>query len=104
MQKQNPDRTFKTTTYGAAVASMTAPDGINNKRSRNYDDAISMLVRGSTMSVKDPLTLQTYLHIKTPSTISQVVTNMFNKHSYDNFTDNQIDNTSQDTFVRKTDE
>ena len=32
MLKQYPDRNFKTTTYGAPVASMTAPDNINNKR------------------------------------------------------------------------
>ena len=104
MQKQYPDRNCKTTTYGAPVASMTAPDGINNKRYRNYDDPVSMFDRGATMSVKDPLTLQNYLNIKTLSNISEVVTKMLNNHSYDNFTNNKIDNTSQDTFVYKTDE
>ena len=104
MQKQYPDRNFKTTTYGAPVASMTAPDGINNKRYRNYDDPVSMFDRGATMSVKDPLTFQNYLNIKTPSNISEVVTKMLNNHSYDIFTKNQIDNTAQDTFVYKTDE
>ena len=58
MQNQYPEIKFKTTTYGAPVASMTAPDGINNKRYRNYDDPVSMLDRGATMSVKDPITLQ----------------------------------------------
>ena len=76
MQKQYPDINFKTTTYGAPVASMTAPDGINNKRYRNYDDPVSMLDRGATISVKDPLTLHNYLNIKTPSNISQGVTKM----------------------------
>ncbi len=83
---------------------MTAPGGINNKRYRNYDDPVSMFDRWATMSVKDPLTLQNYLNIKTPSNISEVVTKMLNNHSYDNFTNNKIDNTSQDTFVYKTDE
>ena len=83
---------------------MTAPDGINSKRYRNYDDSVSMLDRGATMPVKDPLTLQNYLNIKSPSTISQVVTKLFNNHSYEKFTDNQRDNTSQDTLVYKTDE
>ena len=104
MQKQYPDINFKTTTYGAPVASMTAPDGITNQMYRNYDDPVSMLDRGATMSVKDPLTLQDFLNIKSPSTISQVFTKLLNDHSYDNFTDNQIYNTSQDTLVYKTDE
>ena len=58
-----------------------------------------MLDRGATMSVKDPLTLQYYLNSKTPSNIAQVVAKLLNKHSYAKFTDNQIDNTTQDTFV-----
>ena len=55
-----------------------------------------MLDRGATMSIKDP--------INYTANIEDVVTNMLNNHSYKNFTDNQIDNTSQDTFVYKTDE
>ncbi len=81
-----------------------SPDGINNKRYRNYDDPVSMFDRGATMSVKDPLTLQNYLNIKTPSNISEDAGKLLNNHSYDNFTKNQIDNTTQDTFVYKTDE
>ena len=57
MQKQNPDRTFKTTTYGAPVMSMTTPDNINNKRFRTNDDPISMFDRGATMVDKKPLTI-----------------------------------------------
>ena len=74
IQKQYPDLNFKTTTYGAPVASMTAPDGVNNKRRRNYDDPVSMLDRGSTMAVKDPITLQNDLNIKSPSNIAEMVT------------------------------
>ena len=62
MQKQYPDITFETTTYGAPVASMTTPDNIDNKRFRNSDDPISMFDRGATMSVKNPLNIQTYLN------------------------------------------
>ena len=83
---------------------MTAPGGINTKRYRNCDDPVSMLDRGPTMSVKDPLTLQNYLKIKSPSSISQVVTKLLTNHSYDKFTDHQIYTTSQDTFVYQTDE
>ena len=61
-----------------------------------------MLDRGATMSVKDPITLQNYLNIKSPSNIAEVVTKALNNHSYINFDKNQIDNTSQDTFVYKT--
>ena len=62
MQKQNPDINFKTTTYGAPVSSVTAPDGINNKRYRNYQDPVSLLDRGATMSVKDPINVKVYLN------------------------------------------
>ena len=81
MQKQHPERTFKTTTYGAPVASLTVPDNINNKRYRNYDDAVSMFDRGSTMSVKNPLTLQNYLNIKSPSNIAEVAKNVTSLNS-----------------------
>ena len=104
MQKQNPDRTFKTTTYGAPVASMTVPDNINNTRYRNNDDVISMFDRGATSGDKNPLTLRNYLNIKSPSNISEVATKLLDNHSYDNFTKNQIDNTTQETSVYKSDE
>ena len=80
---------------------MTAPDGVNNKRCRNYDDPVSMLDRGATMSVKDPITLQNQLNIVTPSNIAQMVTKAGNVPGYANFDKNHIDNTSQDTFVYK---
>ena len=104
MRKQNPDRTFKTTTYGAPVISMTTPDNINNKRFRNYDDRISMFDRGATMVDKNPLIVQNYLNIKSPSNIVDVVHKLLNNHTYDKFTDHKLYNTSQDTFVYKTHE
>ena len=61
-----------------------------------------MLDRGATMSVKDPMTLQNYLNITSPAKIAEVVAKALNNHSYDNFTGNQIDSTSQDTLVYKT--
>ena len=96
MQKQYPDINFKTTTYGAPVASTIAPDGINNKSYRNYDDPISMLDRGSIMTVKDPIDYS--------STIQDIGTKMLNDHSYNKFTNKQLDNTSQTTCVYRTDE
>ena len=48
MPKQYPARTFKTTTYGAPVKSIIAPDDIGNKRFRHFRDAISILDRGAT--------------------------------------------------------
>ena len=83
---------------------MTAPDGINHNRYRNYDDPVSMLDRGATMSVKDPMMLQNYINIKSPSNIAEMVTKALNNHSYDTFDKHQIDNTSQYTFVYTTDE
>ena len=85
MQKHYPDEQVETKTYGAPVASMTAPDGINHNRYRNYDDPVSMLDRGATMSVKDHMMLQNYLNIKSPSNIAEMVTKALNNHSYANF-------------------
>ena len=64
---------------------MTAPDGVNNKRYRNYDDPVSMLDRGATMSVKDPITLKNQLIIVTPSNIAQMVTKAGNVPGNANF-------------------
>ena len=63
-----------------------------------------MLDRGATMSVNNPLTIQNYLNIKSPSTIVDVITKTLHNHSYEKFTNNKITNTSQYTFVYKTDE
>ena len=52
---------------------MTAPDGVNNNKCRNCDDPVSMLDRGATVSVKDPITLQHFLNIKSPAHIAEVV-------------------------------
>ena len=78
IQKQYLDRNFKKTTYVAPAACMTAPDRVNNKRCRNYDGPVSTLDRGSTMSVKDPMTLQNDLNIKSPSNIAEMVTKALN--------------------------
>ena len=104
MQKQFPDRTFKTTTYGAHVSSMTTPDNSNNKRFRTYGDVISVLDRGATMSVKIPKTIIKFPDIKSQSTVVVVVNKDLDNHRYDNFTEHKLYNTSQDTFVYTTDQ
>ena len=104
MQKQYPEITFKTTTYGAPSISRTTPDNINHESFRNTDDPISMFDRGSTMVDENPLNIQSYLNIKSPSNIVDVATKLLDIHRYDNLTDHKITNTSQDTFVYKTDE
>ena len=86
------------------VSSTTTPDNINNKRFRTYGDVISVLDRGATMSVKNPITIQNVLNLKSPSNMVDVVNQALDMHSYDKFTDNKLYNTSQDTFVYKTDE
>ena len=84
--------------------SVTPPDNINYKRFWTYDDPISMLERGATMNVQNPMTIQKYLNIENPSTIANMAAKALDKHSYDNFDKRQIDNTSRETFVYKTDE
>ena len=79
---------------------MTTPDTSNNNRFSNHDDPISMFDRGATMVDNNPLTVQNYK--KSPSNIVAMATKLLNKHSYANFTDNNIDNTSRDTFVYTT--
>ena len=104
MQKQKPDISFKTTTYGAPVMSTTTPDNINNTRFRNNDDHTSMVDRGATMVDNNPLTIQNNLNIKSPPNIVDVASKLLNNHSYDKLPANKKDNTPQDTCVYKTDE
>lgn len=104
MQKQYPDRNFKTTTYGAPVASMTTPDNINNKRYRNYQDPVSILDRGATMNVKNQLNVKDYQNLNYISNVKDIATKALNNHGYENFTNNQIDDTTKETYVYRTDE
>ena len=48
------------------------------------------------MSIKDPVNYTSY--------IIDIGIKLLNNHRYNNFINNQLDNTSQDTFVYKTDE
>ena len=50
------------------------------------------------------MTIQKYLNIKTPSNIADMAAKDLDNHSHANFDKHQIDNTSRDTFVYKTDE
>jgi hypothetical protein len=52
LQKNHPERTFKTNTYGAPVASITTPDNVDNHRYRNYGDPVSLLDRGAETNSK----------------------------------------------------
>ena len=83
---------------------MTTPDNISNNRFRKYDDPISMLDRGSTMSVKNPRTIQAYLNIKNLINMVDVVTKALDNHGYDTCANHELDNTTQDTFAYTTDE
>jgi pimeloyl-ACP methyl ester carboxylesterase len=106
MQKQYPDRTFKTTTYGAPVKSITTPDNIDNKRFRNIGDPISILDRGATNAIAPSLLKNLALLITDNNSVTTagVLGQLLDNHSYDGFGKQQIDNTSRDTFVYRTDE
>ncbi len=56
LQKNFPDRNFKSNTYGAPVLSATAADN----RFRNYFDPVSILDRGEASSVNIGLNPHTY--------------------------------------------
>ena len=56
------------------------------------------------MSVKDPLKFKDYLNLNYVSNVKYILAKALNNHSYDNFTGNEIYNTSQDMFVYRTDE
>ena len=101
MQKQYPDRTVKTTTYGAPVKSTTTPDNVDNIRLRNIGDPVSILDRGATSGVKPHLLLNLAPIVLDHNTLntSNVVLQALDNHSYDGFGKQQIYNTSRDTFV-----
>ena len=106
MQKQYPDRTVKTTTYGAPVKSTTTPDNVDNKRFRNIGDLVSILDRGATSGVQHYVLLNLAPIVIDHNTLttSDVVLQALDNHSYDGFGKQQIDNTSRDTFVYKNDD
>jgi pimeloyl-ACP methyl ester carboxylesterase len=87
MQKQYPDRTFKTTTYGAPVKSISTPDNIDNKRFRNIGDPVSILDRGATNAVKPSLLMNLASLITDNNTVntSDVILQALDNHSYDGF-------------------
>jgi hypothetical protein len=91
MQKQYPDRTFNTTTYGAPVKSFTTPDTIDNKRFRNVGDPISILDRGATSAVKPSLLMNLASIITDNNTVntSGVVLQALDNHSDDGFGNNK---------------
>ena len=99
MQEQYLGIKFETRPYGAPVASMTTPAKISTNRFRNYDDPISMLDRGSTMSVKNPGAIQTYLNIKNLMNMVDVVTKALDNHGYTTCANHKLDTTTQDTFA-----
>jgi hypothetical protein len=106
MQKQYPDRTVKTTTYGAPVKIITTPDNIDNKRFRNIGDPVSILDRGATNGVSPSLLTNLASLITDNNTVSTagVVVQALDNHSYNNFGKQEIDDTARDTFVYRTDE
>ncbi len=78
LQKNFPDRKFKSNTYGAPVCSSTAADN----RFRNYFDPVSILDRGAASSVNIGL----------------------NPHTYSNFEKNKVSNTAFKSHSYRTDE
>ena len=58
-----------------------------------------MIDRGATMTVKNHMTIQNYLNIKSPSNMVDVIIKNLDNHGYGKFMKNKIDNTTQDTFV-----
>ena len=91
---------FKTTTYGGPIKSITAPDGEHHRRFRNIGDIIFILDRGATTGIKASL-IQNLITHDDPIKASTVVYQALDNHSYDGFGNQQIDNTSRDTFVYK---
>ena len=80
LQRNHSDRTFKTNTYGAPVASLTKPDNQDNHRYRNWLDPVSAADKGATSTFK-------------PSALFK---GSLNAHSYDNFFDHRISKTNYD--------
>ncbi len=77
LQKNFPERNFKSNTYGAPVLSMTPAD----KRFRNYLDPVSFLDQGAINSVSLGL----------------------NPHSFSNYEKTKVSNTGFKTYAYKAD-
>jgi pimeloyl-ACP methyl ester carboxylesterase len=92
MQSQYPDRTSKTTTYGAPAKSSIVPDNVDNKMFRTIGDPIPMLGRGSTTAVKPSLLTKLASIITDNNNIQTtgVALQALGNHSHDGFGKQQI--------------
>jgi hypothetical protein len=89
LQKNHPERTFKTNTYGAPVVSITAPDNVDNHRYRNYGDPVSLLDRGAETSTKQSAGEHYTEAFKNKNPL-EFWSGILDAHSYDNFKQTQV--------------
>jgi hypothetical protein len=96
LQKNHTEKTFKTNTYGAPVASLTVPDNVDNHRYRNYGDPVSMFDRGAESNVKE--TTGTHCtQAWRDQDPHEFWKGVLDAHSYDNFDKNTIGGDTMDS-------
>jgi hypothetical protein len=86
-QKNHGEKTFKTNTYGAPVASLTAPDNKESHRYRNYGDPVSLFDRGADSNIK-PSAHEHYMKGRTNP--GEIWEGILDANSYDNFEKNNV--------------
>ena len=89
LQKNHPETRFRTNTYGAPVASITAPDNIENHRYRNNLDPVSQFDYGAESNYKASAakTMAMALFSGNPE---KIYNGILDAHSYDNFDTNKV--------------
>ena len=89
LQKNYPEKNYKTNTYGVPTVS-TSNDQTGSNRYRNYGDFVSIADRGSNMNFKPSVITEFFKNI--PLGLDQALLNAgLEAHKYDNFSTQQID-------------
>jgi hypothetical protein len=96
LQKNHTEKTFKTNTYGAPVASITTPDNIDNHRYRNYGDPVSMFDRGAESNLKSTVG-EHYANAWREQNPHEFWQGVLDAHSYDNFNRTQVGGDTMDS-------
>jgi pimeloyl-ACP methyl ester carboxylesterase len=82
LQRNHQEKTFKTSTYGAPVESITAADNKDKHRYRNLGDPVCVSDKGATMAFKGSAFYKNFTE--------GPFAGLLDAHAYDNFSNTRI--------------
>jgi pimeloyl-ACP methyl ester carboxylesterase len=99
LQKQHPDKTFKTNVYGTPTLSFTPPNQTTDHRYRNDFDPVSIFDRAAEKSTPKPTSMTSVTEsLKSHVDPLQFWRGLLTNHSYSNFDTNMVSDQSYDNM------